>query len=188
MSVTSAYIPDRLLLEGWYENTSQRNSVSEFLGLEQTLSVTYEVQGEYPASLTVMTLKTLVLLDEEELQQKTLEMMNATLSQGIQLNNTPKTTGERLINKSHMTMYFVYSGVDTSVSPAENVHVIGEVWNCQTSGTSIICIGVAYVTHTLNNTVYSDLANWKKMVMDPWGSIDGLTGEDGLLDHVVCHQ
>jgi hypothetical protein len=40
----------------------------------------------------------------------------------------------------------VYNGTDNSKNPSEEVKIIGEVWNCATSGTSIICIGVAQIT------------------------------------------
>ena len=68
LDLTSAYIPDGTLNNGWYENISPRNSGSKYLGLEKWASATYQIDGNYPATLTVTTMKTLILMDEQELQ------------------------------------------------------------------------------------------------------------------------
>ena len=187
VSVTNAYIPSAVLTDGWYENTALRNTLTQFLGLEQVLSVTYEVQGSFPASLTVMTLKSLVLMDEAELQKKTRDTIFTTMKASIELNSTPRLTGERVLLNGHRTMYMVFSGIDTANESAGKVNVIGEVWNCATSGTSIICIGIAYTTHTMNQSTTTNTTNWKKIVIDKDTSIDYFKGENGLIPHVICH-
>ena len=101
---------------------------------------------------------------------------------------TLQLSGERHLLNAHKTMYLVFSGVDTSITPSENVSVIGEVWNCPSSGTSVICIGMAYLTHTTNHTVNKNTANWAKIIADAIESINGFSGKAGLIDHVRCHQ
>ena len=64
--------------------------------------------------------------------------------------------------------------------------IIGEVWNCGTSGISIICIGIAYITNDENPNL-ENTDNWQKMIMDPSGSIENVTGEEGLIYNIYCH-
>jgi hypothetical protein len=182
VDLTCAYVKDSAVTDGWYENTALRNTGMQFLGLEKWCSSTYEINGKYPASLTVTTLKTLVLTDEKEIQKKTRETIEETFLNSIQLNEN--TSGERTLQNNHKTMYILYDGIDTKKD--ENVKIIGEVWNCGTSGASIICIGVAYVTNKEIPDV-ENTDNWQKIVMDPSGTIDSAFGEQGLIDNVHCH-
>ena len=187
VELTSAYVADTVLTDGWYENISLRNTGSQFFGLEKWASATYELNGQYPASLTVTTMKTLVLMDEQELQNKIEETMQSTLKQGIQLNESVNITGERVVLKGHKTRYMVYDGIDTTTEPFEKIKIIGEVWNCAVSGTSVVCIGMAYITNSTDNSSSDHLDNWEKIVMDSIGTIDGSTGENGLIYNVICH-
>ena len=84
VDLTSAYIPDSVLTKGWYENTAMRNTGTQFFGLEKWASTTYEINDDYPASLTVTTMKTMVLMDEQELQKQTRETLNTTLNENIE--------------------------------------------------------------------------------------------------------
>lgn len=189
LSVTGAYVPESLLTDGWHENVLLRQRSSEFFGLEQTLTVTYKVQGQYPASLTVTTLKKMVLIDEEELPKKILDTVTTTVPERIILDVNPTFSGERISNVTrHRNLFFVFEGVDVQDVPSEHVYVIGEAWNCPQSGTSILCVGIAYVTNTVNNTAIWDTTHWRTIVMDPRGIIDGLEGVTGLIDHVICHE
>ena len=82
----------------------------------------------------------------------------------------------------------IYDGFDTNQEPYGNVKIIGEVWNCPTSGTSIICIGSAYITYNnTTNTSTENINNWVKIVSDPNGSIDGYMDGYGLIYNVTCH-
>ncbi|MCK4332326.1 MAG: hypothetical protein KAV40_01970 [Thermoplasmatales archaeon] len=184
ISINCAYIPDSVITDGWYENLSLRNTGSQFLGLEKWCGSVYEINGKYPASLTVTTLKTLVLTDEEELQKKTIEIIEETFQDSVQLNESTKLTGERTLLKTHKTMYMIYDGRD--ITKNKKIKIIGEVWNCGTSGTSIICIGIAYITNNESPTI-ENTDNWQKIVMDPSGTIGDLTGEEGLIYNVHCH-
>ena len=186
VSLTNAYVPETVLTGGWYENTSLRDTGSQSFGLERWASTTYQIDGEYPAFLIVTTMKTLMLMDEQQLQGKLRETLNATLNEGILINESTLVTGERILKNAHKTLYVTYNGVDQSTEPPEQVKIIGEVWNCAVSGTSIICIGLAYTTHTQGNSSVVQLENWGKIVMDDAGSIEGFRGETGLLYHVTC--
>ena len=182
----SAYVPDDVLTNGWHENLALRSSSIQFFGLDRCSSITYEITGRYPAFLTVTTIKTLVLMDEEELLKQTEEIIRNTLHGSVDINESSKTMGERFVKKGHKTLYIVCDGADIGRKKGEMVRIIGEVWNCGVTGTSIICIGVAYVTNKTSTPNYDD-ENWKKIVTDPSGSIGGFTGRDGLIYNVVCH-
>ena len=187
LDLTSAYVSGGTLTDGWYENASLRNSGSKYLGLEKWASATYQIDGDYPATLTVTTMKTLILMDEQELQHETKELINSSIKEGIILNESSETTGERSLEKLHITMYMTYQGLDTSGEADETVKIIGEVWNCPTSGTSVICIGTAYITKSNDNTSLQNTSGWEKIVKDPVGTIGGYTGDDGLIYNVTCH-
>ncbi|MFW6120439.1 MAG: hypothetical protein ACOC80_06010 [Petrotogales bacterium] len=182
LDINCAYIPDSVLTGRWYENASLRNTGSQFLGLEKWCGSVYEINGKYPASLTVTTLKTLVLTNEEELEKKTKEAIEETFGDSIQLNES--INGERTLLKKHKTMYVVYDG--RYINKNEEVKIIGEVWNCGDSGTSIICMGIVHITNNENPTI-QNTDNWQKMVMDPKGTIENFTGEDGLIYNIHCH-
>ena len=179
VTLSRAYIPDSIINNGWHENTALRNTGSQFLGLEKWSSSTYEINGKYPATLTVTTLKTLILPDEGELQNRITETIEETFKNRIQLNES--IVGERTIVKQHKTIYTLYNGTDKI--DGKKVKIIGEVWNCGSSGTSIICIGFAYISDAdIENT-----ENWEKIVMDPQATIENIIGEEGLIYNIACH-
>jgi hypothetical protein len=177
-----AYVKEPVISDGWNENTALRNTGTQFLGLEKWCSSTYEISGKYPATLTVTTLKTLVLTDEGEIQKKMRQNIEETFLNNIQLKKN--ISGERILQNNHKTMYIVYDGLD--IKKNENMKIIGEIWNCANSGTSVICIGVAYVTNK-DISYAENTENWQKIVMDPSGTIDGFLGEEGLIDNIHCH-
>jgi hypothetical protein len=183
ININCAYVSDSVITGGWIENLSLRNTGSQFFGMEKWCGSVYEINGKYPAHLTVTTLKTLVLTNEEELQRITVEIIKDTFQDRIQINETTKLTGERSLLKKHKTMYMIYDGKDLTKN--DKIKIIGEVWNCGTSGISIICIGIAYITNN-NNPTKENTENWRKIVMDPDGTIGNFTGE-GLIYNVYCH-
>jgi len=185
--LTPAYVPKDFLDEGWSENLDDRDSGSQLLGLEKWCSLTYRVEGRYPANLTVTTIKTLVMMNENELRDKTIETIEKASQRGVVINKSTEITGVRFLKNKHKTMYIIYEGNDTTKDPPEKVKVIGEVWNCGTSGTSIICIGVAQITNSNYNVSEENTSNWEKIVRDKNGMIDDSIGEDGLIYNVVCH-
>jgi hypothetical protein len=184
VSIKYPHIPDMILSNGWYENTSLRNTGIQFLGLEKWCSSVYEIHGKYPASLTVTALKTLFLTNENELFKKTLQSIEDTFQKQVTINESTQITGTRVVEKNHQTMYVVYDGLSTKYN--EKIKLIGEVWNCGSSGISLICIGLAYIT----NNDFPDLEyteNWKKIIMDSFGIIENVSGENGLIYNIQCH-
>jgi hypothetical protein len=184
--LTPAYVPDEFLNGGWSENIADRAGGSQLIGLEKWCSLTYEIDGQYPAYLTITTFKTLVMMNEKDLRDKTTSTIEKGLEQGITIDNSSELTGERALNNKHKTTYIIYNGSDTTKNPPEKIKIIGEFLNCGTSGTSIICIGVAQVTDYTNCNSTVNTAQWAKIIKDKNG-LAGFTGDDGLIFNVVCH-
>lgn len=184
--IKPAYVPDSFLNDDWSENLDERESVSGLLGLEKWCSLTYRIDGVYPANLTVATFKPLIMMNEDDLTAKAEETIQDASQQGLVIDNSTKTSGWRILNNGHKTSYIVYDGNDTSVMPYEKIRVVAEVWNCGNSGTSVICIGVAQVTDYANNVTGFNTSSWEKIVSDKGGLL-GFVGSDGLIYNTVCH-
>jgi hypothetical protein len=184
LNIKCAYIPDRFINEGWYENLSLKNNGLQFFGLEKWCSTTYEIKGKYPAYLTITTYKTLILTDEEELQKNIKKVIEKTYSEKIILNMSSKINGERNLLKNHKSKYIIYNA--TTKSKNENIKIIGEIWNCGDNGISIICIGISYITNVENLNI-KNYKQWEKIVMDPTGIIENFSGESGLIYNTICH-
>jgi len=189
-----AYIDDDVLEENnWSENISERFYIERLFGLEKQASFTYQVNNDtYHAYVTVTTLKTLFMMSEQNLLQKTIETIeNAARNQGLLLDNISKVSGQRRINISHRTMYVVFNG--TNISDGEKIKIIGETWNCASSGTSIICIGFAQVTDFSHNKTGENLVNWATILKDETGTFTKLYNDNiifkgnGLIYNVRCH-
>jgi hypothetical protein len=175
LSVTQAYIPGRYLTDGWYENQALRESSTQFLGLEKWASTTYEINGKYPASLMLKTQKTVVLLDEAELLKNVQHIITSSLPDTIRLD------------QNHTTHYIIYDGIDIRTTPSLSIKIIGEIWNCPSSSTSIMCIGIAYTTNSSNGILGENMASWTKIIEDPSGKIDDAFGSNGLIYNIRCH-
>lgn len=184
--LTPAYVPDEFLDGGWSENIADRAGGSQLVGLEKWCSLTYEIDGQYPAYLSITTFKTLVMTNEKDLKDKTTSTIEKALAQGIVVDNSSELTGERALNNKHKTTYIIYNGSDTTKNPPEKIKIIGEFWNCGTSGTSIICIGFAQVTEYAHSNSTVNTTQWAKIIKDKNG-LAGFTGDDGLIFNVVCH-
>ena len=109
-----AYIHHNFLGENWHEDIAERETGSHLFGLEKFGSLTYKINDKYPASLTVTTIKTLVMMKENELREKTAETIHQALEGKIVINKDTEVIGERVLKNGHKTMYFVYDGDDTS--------------------------------------------------------------------------
>jgi len=182
VTLTSAYVPDAFLIDGWYENTSLRNTGLQFMGMEKWGSLTYEINGKFPATLTVTTLKSLIIANEEDIKKKTTEAIDQTFNDRIIVTNS--TSGKRQLSTGHESIYMLYEGYDTKDN--ETVKMIGEVWNCPTSGTSIICIGLAFISNHEQGGLFN-MSHWNILIQDPLGTLEGSTGEKGLIYNIVCH-
>ena len=187
--LNTAYIHHDFLGVDWCEDIGERDSGSQLLGLEKFSSLTYRIDGKYPAYLTIMTIKTLVMMSENELRDKTTESIERALEKGIVVDKTTEISGERMLKNEHNTMYVMYDGNDTSKNPPEKIKIIGEIWSCGTSGTSVICIGVAQITDNLHDNSEVNISHWEKIVRDEVGTFGtgDFQGEDGLMYNVICH-
>ena len=187
--LNTAYIHHDFLGVDCCEDIGERDSGSQLLGLEKFSSLTYGIDGKYPAYLTVMTIKTLVMMSENDLRDKTAESIEQALKNDIVVDKTTEISGERMLKNEHNSMYVMYEGNDTSKNPPEKIKIIGEVWSCGPSGTSVICIGVAQITDNLHDNSEVNISHWEKIVRDNVGTfgIAGFHGEDGLIYNVICH-
>jgi len=183
--LTPAYIPDKFLSDGWFEDIEERDSDSQLLS--SWCSFTYKNYNEsYPAYVTVSTFKSLFMMSEDELMDETIDTIKDASKQGIVIDEDTMISGGRVLsNGRHRVEYVVYNGTDNSSGINESIKVIGETWNCGTSGTSIICIGIAQITHNSQNL---DFTHWEKIVRDKKGTFGpDYMGIDGLLFNVKCH-
>ena len=184
-----AYIADSVLGKNWGEDINERQGSSSILGLEKWASFTYRNDNDtYPAYVTVTSMKTLFMINENELLSKTVETINKASADGIIIDENSSDTGNRALANGHRTRYIMYDGNDTSKNPNEKIKIIGETWSCEVSGTSVICIGFAQTTDNAHSNSTIDLTYWSKIIGDDIG-IFGVDYEknDGLLFNVKCH-
>jgi hypothetical protein len=185
-----AYIEERFLVDDWIES-GERNPSEQLFGLEKQSSFKYIVDSSfdenYTAFLTVTSIKTIFMINEEELLDKTIEtILNAADTRNINIDDSSKFTGSRFLKNGHNTFFVVFNGTQTIDSFVENVNIIGETWNCARSGTSIICIGVAQTTDT-------NFVNLAKILGDEKGTFKeiynytGFVDSNGLIFNVKCH-
>ncbi len=178
-----AYIKDNILDAKWSEDINERESDTKLFGLEKWVSYTYKnSDSKFPAYVTVTSIKTLFMMNEDELRDQTLNTIKQASEQGIFLQEDTKVTGERVLSNDHKTTYITYEGNNTL---GDSIKIIGETWNCKASGTSIICIGFAQ----LSNNSETNTAYWTKIIKDKEGTFGHgyFKGEDGLIFNVKCH-
>ncbi len=175
LELREAYIPSNILTNGWNENIGDREQGSNYFGLEKWFSETYENKD---ASLTVTTIKTLIMMDMKKLSKKVDEdILSSCGERRITVDMNSRIQGERIIKEGHKTTFIIYNG-----SKEDRLYrIIGEVWSCSKSGTSIICLGIIDMS-----SIYGEL-NWEKIVGDPYGNIDDIKRDDGLIYNVNCH-
>ena len=181
--LTEAYIVDNILGVTWSDDINERAGDSQLYGLEKWASYTYKNNdSRFPAYVTITSFKTLFMMNEDELRDQTFNTIKQASEQGIFTSEETKITGERVLANGHKTMYMVYDGNNTL---GEMIKIIGETWNCGSSGTSIICIGFAQIT----NNSETNTAHWTKIIRDKEGTfgLGDFKGEDGLIFNVKCH-
>ena len=184
--LTKAYISNNVL-SFWYEDIEDRVSINNLFGLEKFSGFTYRNNNNsYPAYVTVTSVKTIFLMSEKDLLDRTRQALNNAKEDGIIIDENSIVEGKRDIGTDHRSMYVIYNGNDTSKIPNEKIKIIGETWNCVNSGTSIICIGFAQITDNLHDDSEPDLKHWQKIVGDPIGSL-GFFSDSGLIYNVRCH-
>ena len=184
VSLSCSYIPDQYLQNGWHENLALRNTGMQVFGLEKWCSITYSIEGKYPAFLTITTYKTLILPEKQQLLNQIKNIIQHTFQEQIIINENSEISGSRTLYQNHKSFYLIYEGIDVSNSENITVKLIGEVWTCDTTGSSIICIGIAHTTQADGS---KNLQQWSTLVMDLVGSIENCTGSDGLIYNILCH-
>jgi len=182
--LNEAKIEDNILGDSWEEDLTDTDGGSKLLGLEKWVSYTYRNYNEsFPAYITLTSMKTIFLLNEDELIKRTKETIDQATNKNIILDKKNKTQGERVLLNGHKTQYIIYEGIDKNDN--ESIRIIGETWNCQTSGTSIICIGYAKIT----NDLMTNNEHWAKIIKDGQGTfgIGKFMDTNGLIYNVKCH-
>lgn len=189
--LTEAYIEDEILGDSWSEDINERVEGSQLFGLEKWVSFTYRNEDvTYPAYVTINSIKMFFMMNENDLKDKTIETINKASDQGIVIDKNSDVTGQRLTkNNAHRTNYFIYDGNDTSNEVYENIKIIGECWNCEKSGTSVICIGVARISDNANSNSDSFTSCWAEIVGDRKGTFGpgDFKTNYGLIFNVKCH-
>lgn len=205
LSLDPALVPARFLQgdsgNGWRFNqtASHDEPRDRYLGLVRFQALSYQDPGEqggYPARMSLTTLRTLLAPSEEDLRERAEEQIRSRAeANGISLAGPPET-GERTLESGYGSLWFVYDGNATQAQGQfftrdAPVKILGEVWTCSSSRTSVAVVGLAQVADVRyigGSPVVSqpDDRNWREIVADPDGTIEGVTGDDGLVYNVVC--
>ena len=192
-----AYIDDRFLVNGWLES-GDRSYNEQFFGLEKQSTFKYITSvnsyEKYSAFLTVTSIKTVFMINEHKLLDKTTEtIFNAADSINITINNSSQFTSSRFLKNGHNTFFILLNGTQKKDGFVEKVKIIGETWNCAYSGTSIICIGVAQTTDNKNGNSSENFIHWAKIIADEkgtfneWYNSNKFIDSNGLIFNVKCH-
>jgi len=196
--IYEAYVDDIILGKNWYEDVNGRYSDNRYLGLEKQISFIYRYEdSEYPSFLTVNTFKTLFMMNEDDLIDKTIEtIQDAIKGKNMNIDEDSFIQGERVLKNGHKTIFVIYNGTKILDNQADKVHIIGETWSCRESGTSIVVIGFAQTTNTSNGKTDENLEHWAKIVKDQANTFGFsyynisdyiFIGEEGLIFNVKCH-
>lgn len=192
-----AYVEDRFLVNGWLDS-GNRGYSEQLFGLEKQSTFKYIVGSssdeKYTAFLTVTSIKTVFMINEQELLDKTIEtIFNAAGARNIVINNSSQFTSSRFLKNDHNTFFVVFNGTQRIGVFVEKVKIIGETWNCAYSGTSIICIGVAQTTDVKNGNNSENFIHWAKIIGDEKGTFNNIYSynnyrdSNGLIFNVKCH-
>jgi hypothetical protein len=204
--IFQAYIDDKYLENYWIEDINERYYKEDILGLEKQSSFTYRIKDFYneihPTFLTITSVKTFFLINENDLSKIGIETINTyAIKQNISINKSSQIRGKRIINNGHKTDFIIYEGfyTDKNIDDlTEKIYLISETWNCCNSGTSIICFGFAQVTDNLHNNSEENLTLWNQIISDENGTFvdyfeneifnaECLQNKDGLIYNVRCH-
>ena len=193
LEIREAYIDD-VYLSNW--KLIATNETNEFFGLGKWITKEYAYKdNDFPAFLCITTIKTLLLMSENDLKKMVFEDLLKDLEkQGVKVDENSIKEGSRKMGLGHITNYIVCNG---SISKEfeklnllgkkiklffnlkdgimefkanETVKILAEVWNCKESGVSVICLGVAQITQHGLVFVYENSTAWKEIVGDPYGT------------------
>ena len=104
-----AYIDDRFLVDGWFES-GERIYKEQLLGLEKQSTFKYKfdsiTEEKYTAFLTVTSIKTIFMINEQELLDKTIKtIFNAVSTINITIINSSQFTGSRFLKNGHNSFF-----------------------------------------------------------------------------------
>ncbi len=196
-SLFNAYVDDRFLVNGWFES-GERNYNEQLFGLEKQFTFKYIVndssEEKFNAFLTVTSIKTIFMINEQELMDKTIQTIyNAAVISNINIINSSRFTGSRFLKNNHNTYFILLNGTKIINGFVEKIKIIGETWNCAYSGSSIICIGVAQTSDVKNGDYSENFTHWAKIIGDEKGIFNEIYNSinfidsDGLIFNVKCH-
>ncbi len=196
-TLIKAYIDDRFLTNGWLES-GDRSYNEQVFGLEKQSTFRYIYNHtsyeNYTTFLTITTIKTIFMINEQELLDKTIETIyNAARAKNISINNFSKFSSSRFLKNGHKTFFIILNGTQKIGGLVEKIKIIGETWNCAYSGTSIICIGVAQTTNAKNGNNSENFIQWAKIICDEKGTFNEIYHNNyyndinGLIFNVKCH-
>ncbi|MEF8848736.1 MAG: hypothetical protein V5A68_06340 [Candidatus Thermoplasmatota archaeon] len=186
--IKPAYIKDSIL-DDWTENIEKRVSKTKYFGLEEKVTYVYQKDGftDYPAELTITTYRSILMINEEELKSRTIDMIKNLKKEEITVNEDSLVKGKRKLKNGHESFFLTYNG--SKNNSGKKVKIIGEVWNCGVSHESVICLGITYLPENYTaDMVNKYFQNWVKIVADEKGTINkNYKNKDGLIYNVVCH-
>ncbi len=192
--IIRAIVPSDYLTDNW-DDLGEATYEERVFGLEKQASIKYGIEDDYDNSafLRVTTFKTIFMVGEDELINKTDNtIIQSSVEKNITLNQSSVLKGSRILRNGHKTSYIIYNGSIFSNNFEEKVVLIGETWNCPSSGTSIICIGYAQITDNENSLGYN-YDNLAKIIGDAAGTFVNKFNEydfikqDSLIFNVKCH-
>jgi hypothetical protein len=189
--LTPARIPFDVLDDDWYWDSENSSKEEGVMGLERFRSFTYRCENDsFPAYVTVSTMKNFFMMDEKDLIDETEDMIISKISdQNIILDKKTRLSGRRTLYNDHNSYYFVYNNATKGEgNSSEKIKIFGEAWNCEKSGTSIICVAIAQISNTSLNVKNYDFF-WAKIIRDKFGTfgVDEFKGSDGLIYNIICH-
>ena len=186
--IKPAYIKDSIL-DDWTENIEKRDSKTKYFGLEKKVTYIYQNEDftEYPAKLTVTTFSSILMINEDEMKSRTIELIKNLEKEGISVNEDSLIKGKRKLKNGHESSFLIYNG--SKNNSCKKVKIIGEVWNCGVSHESVICLGTTYLPENYTASIYNKyFQNWIKIVADEKGTINkNYKNKEGLIYNVVCH-
>jgi hypothetical protein len=196
-SLFNAYVDDRFLVNGWFES-GERSYNEQLFGLEKQFTFKYIINNsseeKFNTFLTVTSIKTIFMINEQELLDKTIQTIsNAAMIRNININDSSQFTSSRFLKNGHNTYFIVLNGTKIIDGFVEKIKIIGETWNCAYSGSSIICIGVAQTTDVKNGNYYENFTHWAKIIGDEKGifneiyNSNNFIDSNGLIFNVKCH-
>ena len=99
--LTMAYIDDSVLI-GWTEDIQQRDGNDNLFNLDKWASFTYRNNDDsFPAYVTITSIKTIFMMSEDDLLDRTIEAINNAKKDGIIIDEDSFFQGKRKINDGH---------------------------------------------------------------------------------------